>query len=61
MNDVEIIAAMRNHGGSFVNLLARAWVAADSDNRARIKRTWPEYWTAYGEKAQMMKQKESGK
>jgi len=52
---------MRNYGGSFVNLLARAWVAADSDNRARIKRTWPEYWTAYGEKAQMMKQKESGK
>ena len=43
------ISAMLKYGGSFVQALARAALAADAENLARIKRAWPEYWKTYEE------------
>jgi hypothetical protein len=47
VTDEQIIEAMLSYGGSFAKALARAWQAADSDNRSRIKTTWPGYWVLY--------------
>jgi hypothetical protein len=46
-DEVLIIEAMRYKGGSFVQKLAEAYVAADADNRLRIRVTWGNYWVAY--------------
>ncbi len=45
--DVRIIDAMIQRGGSFVRALGQAALRADDDNLARIKSTWPEYWEYY--------------
>lgn len=39
--------AMEIYGGSFVKALAKCAQRADSDNLAKIKATWPEYWAQY--------------
>lgn len=41
--------AMIQKGGSFVRDLGRLYRKADSDNQARIRSTWPEYWKKYSE------------
>ena len=41
------IKAMRTYGGGFVKKLAEAADQADSNNLARIKKAWPEYWGEY--------------
>ena len=38
---------MRTYGGGFVKKLAEAADQADSNNLARIKKAWPEYWGEY--------------
>ena len=53
-SDYAIVDAMRRFGGSFARALAVAAVAADPDNFARIKTTWPELWLEYGEAAQRL-------
>jgi hypothetical protein len=40
---------MIEYGGTFVERLGRAWIAADSDNQARLKAAFPEYWEEYAE------------
>lgn len=45
--DLHTIDAMLRHGGHFVQALARAAQMADSENLAKIKATWPEYWRRY--------------
>lgn len=45
--DLKTIQAMQRWGGSFVQALAGAALRADSDNLARLKAAWPEYWTKY--------------
>jgi hypothetical protein len=44
IDDYLVLQAMRKDGGSFVRALAAAATCADSDNLARIKAAWPEYW-----------------
>ena len=51
---LNVIRAMRTHGGSFVRALAEAWMYADSDNCARIEKAFPEYVAKYQEIAAMM-------
>lgn len=38
---------MRQIGGNFAQHLARAFQAADSDNRARILAAWPDLFERY--------------
>ena len=49
ISDYEITEAMIQMGGSFVRLLGKLWRVADTDNRARLKATFPEYWERYAE------------
>lgn len=53
--DLAVIEAMEKYGGSFVVALAKAARRADSDNLAKIKATWPEYWQQYTEMAKWKK------
>lgn len=46
-HDEKIIEAMEQYGGSFVVTLAALWRRADSENRAKIKATWSNYWKEY--------------
>lgn len=46
-HDCDVIQAMFKFGGSFVKGLATAAFAADPENMAKIKATWPEYWAKY--------------
>lgn len=46
-HDLKVIEAMRKHGGGFVKALAEAAFRADSENLAKIKDAWPEYWKQY--------------
>jgi hypothetical protein len=47
--DNDILRAMTRYGGNFVKWLASAARYADSENLAKIKATWPEYWATYRE------------
>jgi len=47
--ELRTISAMRDCGGNFVQTLAVAYLAADSENRIKIRSTWPEYWKQYQE------------
>lgn len=51
-SDLKVIEFMEKYGGSFVRALATAARFADSDNLAKIKATWPEYWQRYAEMAE---------
>jgi hypothetical protein len=50
-DDHAIVQAMIHYGGSFVSKLGEAYQAADGVNRAKIRATWPDYWTSYTELA----------
>lgn len=43
----KITAAMIQRGGNFAMKLARLARAADPENLAKIKSTWPEMWAKY--------------
>ncbi len=53
--------AMKRLGGSFVQHLGWAARYADSENHAKIKATWPEYWAKYKELGEQLRQKETVK
>jgi hypothetical protein len=38
---------MQKHGGSFAKNLATAWFAADSQNKEKIQKNWPEMVNDY--------------
>lgn len=46
-DNLRTIQAMLRYGGAFVKALAGAAQLADSENLAKIKATWPEYWSHY--------------
>ena len=50
--DLKVIEAMETYGGSFVTALAQAARQADQYNLAKIKETWPEYWSTYTKMAE---------
>ena len=45
--------AMQQRGGGFVQALGAALAIADPDNRERIHKAFPEYWTQYRTMAEM--------
>ena len=58
MNDRQIINTMIEYGGSFVRKLGAAALVADSDNLAKIKATWPDYWAQYARMAKQLSEVE---
>ena len=45
--DLQAVENMHRHGGAFARALAHAAAAADPENLAKIKATWPEMWQTY--------------
>ncbi len=46
-NHHEIVRSMLNYGGSFVNAFARAWQAADMENKERLQAAFPDLFERY--------------
>ena len=46
-DDIEILDAMNKYGGSFARSISLAAWAADSENYAKLKATFPELWAQY--------------
>ncbi len=59
LTDYDVIQAMVTYGGSFVSALGKAYQAADSENVARLKAAFPEYWATYT-KAAIAKKRQQG-
>jgi hypothetical protein len=49
--DLKVIEAMKQYGGSFVKSLAEAATRADMQNLAKIKAAFPDYWKQYTDMA----------
>lgn len=54
--DLEVIAAMAQYGGSFVKSLAECFAHADRNNYEKLKSTFPEYWDQYQKMVDTMKE-----
>lgn len=55
------LQAMTVYGGSFIQSLAAAARNADSENLAKIKAAWPEYWARYEAMGAILKQEDDAK
>jgi hypothetical protein len=49
---------MIEYGGSFVRKLGAAALVADLENLAKIKATWPDYWSQYDRMAKQLSEVE---
>lgn len=49
--DLKVIEAMEQYGGSFVKSLAQCFRTADFKNRAILKNAFLDYWNQYTEMA----------
>ena len=58
MTDKKTIETMMEYGGSFVRKLGAAALVADQDNLAKIKSTWPDYWSQYDRMAKQLSEVE---
>lgn len=58
MNDKKTIETMMEYGGSFVRKLGAAALVADTENLAKIKATWPDYWAQYSRMAKQLSEVE---
>lgn len=47
IKDIKAIETMHKRGGNFARALVHAAAAADPENLAKIKATWPELWEKY--------------
>lgn len=47
IDDVEILKAMRNYGGTFAAQLALAGLSADKENLKQLKQAFPDLWQRY--------------
>lgn len=54
-DDLDVIEAMEQIGGSFVKALAAAARRADETNYQKLKTAFPEFWTDYEEMARLKK------
>lgn len=59
VEDVQVLHAMKRHGGGFVKALAEAGFQADSVNLQKIKTAWPDYWAEYEAFARADQQREA--
>jgi hypothetical protein len=58
MRDFDVASTMIEYGGSFVRKLGAAALVADSENLAKIKTTWPDYWSQYDRMAKQLSEVE---
>jgi len=58
VTDKKTIETMMEYGGSFVRKLGAAALVADPDNLAKIKATWPDYWSQYDRMAKQLSEVE---
>jgi hypothetical protein len=58
MRDFDVAFTMIEYGGSFVRKLGAAALVADSENLAKIKTTWPDYWSQYDRMAKQLSEVE---
>jgi hypothetical protein len=58
VNDKKTIETMMEYGGSFVRKLGAAALVADTENIAKIKQTWPDYWAQYSRMAKQLSEVE---
>ena len=58
MTDKKTIETMMEYGGSFVRKLGAAALVADTDNLAKIKQTWPDYWAQYSRMSKQLSEVE---
>jgi hypothetical protein len=58
VTDKKTIETMMEYGGSFVRKLGAAALVADPDNLAKIKSTWPDYWSQYDRMAKQLSEVE---
>jgi hypothetical protein len=58
VNDKKTIETMMEYGGSFVRKLGAAALVADTENLAKIKQTWPDYWAQYSRMAKQLSEVE---
>jgi hypothetical protein len=60
MTETEVLntfkSVLSNQPGSFEGYLARAGIAADPVNKAKILRTWPEIYQTYGPGSSLYKE-----
>jgi hypothetical protein len=49
---------MMEYGGSFIRKLGAAALVADTENLAKIKATWPDYWAQYARMAKQLSEVE---
>lgn len=49
--DHDVLQAMLQYGGTFIQKLAQAALVADPTNLEKIKNAFPEYWTRYAQMA----------
>ena len=57
MNDHNVINAMLQCGGSFIQQLAKAWCVADVHNQQRIQAAFDREWRHYAELAERLEAK----
>lgn len=55
IRNFDIVNAMRDFGGSFVQALAAAFERADAENFEKLKTAFPEYWAEYADLATLRK------
>lgn len=55
VTEYDVHQTMKRHGGSFVQALAEAFIAADPRNHARLRLAFPEIWDDYRQKAEVIK------
>ena len=58
MTDRKTIEAMMEYGGSFIRKIGAAALVADTENLAKIKATWPDYWAQYQRMAKQLSEVE---
>lgn len=51
LDEYEVVTAMQQMGGSFVQALSRAFIAADPINRLKLRAAFQEYWAEYSDLA----------
>jgi hypothetical protein len=51
--DSQVLEAMRQYGGSFVQGLAALYLRADPENQAKLRAAFADEWAHYGKLATM--------
>ena len=56
--ELSTLEAIRIWGGSFMKHIGAAYMAADEQNRQKIRETWPREWAQYVEQGERLREQE---